>query len=240
MVYISSPTNTLSNYSLQITRQSAIGEPIRLGYAFSIENARYQHTDITEGVFYLQNKASGHYLTTNNSGQIYQSSFLGTSSQKWILTDGTIRPINGNNQVNIGDILGGEYDEVITTSSTGASVIFQLGNYNGLYDGSYSFYNPTYDYGLGIYNNSTSIGSLAAWSPFESTNTYQQWYLVPIAYQRGDISANGIIDSTDEQMIRTYLGDDTTFTNLQNFLADMNGDDSINAIDWQKILKIIQ
>lgn len=240
MVYIRYPSNTLSNYTLQINRQSTTGESVRLGYAFSIENARYQHTDITEGVFYLQNKASGYYLTTNSSGQTYQSSFLGTSSQKWVLTNGTICPINGNNRLDVGDILGGDYDEVITTSSTGAAVIFQLNNYNGLHDGSYSFYNPTYDYGLGIYNNSTSIGSLAAWSPFESTNTYQQWYLVPIAYQRGDISANGIIDSADEQLIRDYIGRNITFSNLQLFLADMNGNGTVNSIDWQKMLQIIE
>ena len=105
-------------------------------------------------------------------------------------------------------------------------------------DGSVNFYNGATTSALGIYNNSTASGAAAAWSPYSSSNEYQHWYIEPVAYQRGDVNADGAITSADSLMVSQYTVGNRTFSYLEKYLADVNGDGSINASDTLMINQI--
>lgn len=117
-------------------------------HTYSIEKQKYEHTDITEGVFYLKNKATGKHLTLNGTTKVTsQNSFSG--------------------------------------------------------------------------------------------NEYQKWYLESVAYQRGDINCSGAFDSNDQTLALQYASHTVTLSDLQIYLADVNGDDVINAKDALAINKLI-
>ena len=105
-------------------------------------------------------------------------------------------------------------------------------------DGSVSFYNGATTSALGIYNNSTATGAAAAWSPYTSTNTYQQWYLEPVAYQRGDVNIDGTINATDALLVSQSTAGTRTLSDLEKYLADVNGDGQVNTADTQMINQI--
>lgn len=238
MVYVT-PSSSNTNYTIQVDRSSATGTPVRYAYAFSLSRSRYQFTGITEGVYYLKNKATGLYLTMNN-GTVTQAAFSNSSSQRWLLSDGRIAAVTtANNRLSIGATISGNYKRAITNTSYGASVINQMNSTNYERDGSYSFVNGSTSTALGIYNQSSASGASVAWSPYTSTNEYQKWYIEPVAYQRGDVNFSGSFASNDAQMVLEYSVGSRTFSDLQKFLADANGDGDIDSNDSLIINQII-
>ena len=105
-------------------------------------------------------------------------------------------------------------------------------------DGSVSFYNGATTSALGIYNKSTATGAAAGWAPYTSTNTCQQWYLEPVAYQRGDVNIDGTINATDALMVSQSTAGTRTLSDLEKYLADVNGDGQVNTADAQMINQI--
>lgn len=237
MVYVT-PSNTSTNYTINVRRENATGQPVRYAYAFSVDHTRYQYTGITEGVFYLKNKATDKYLTLSGSNMVQQA-FSNTSSKRWLLgLNWMAATTSGDKRLAIGSTIGGNYKRAVTAETGWASVMFQWHQTNYERDGSVTIYNGANAYGLGIYNNSTASGTAAAWSPYSSSNTYQQWYLEPVAYQRGDVDANGTITAADSSMVLQYTTGTRTFSALEEYLADVNGDGNINASDVLMINQI--
>ncbi len=237
MVYVT-PSNTSTNYTINVKRQSATGQSVRYAYAFSVDHTRYQYTGITEGVFYLKNKATDKYLTLSGSNMVQQA-FSNTSSKRWLLgLNWMAATTSGDKRLAIGSTIGGNYKRAVTAETGWASVMFQWHQTNYERDGSITIYNGANAYGLGIYNNSTASGTAAAWSPYSSSNTYQQWYLEPVAYQRGDVNVDGVISSTDGNIVLQYTVGTKTFSALEEYLADVNGDGNINANDALMINQI--
>ena len=238
MAYVT-PSASSSDYKIQVKRYSATGTPVRYAYAFSVNRSRYQYTGITEGVFYIKNKATGHYLTLSG-GQVKQSAFTGGASQKWLLSVDTIYAVTATeNRLSIGSVISGNYKRAVTDSSSGTSVIFQRNRPNNEDDGSVTFYTISNASALGVYNNSSASGTAAAWSPYVSSNAYQQWYLEPVAYQRGDVNYDGAITAADAQLVLNYSVSAATFSDLQKYLGDVNGDGEINASDALLINQIV-
>lgn len=238
MVYVT-PSASSSDYKLQVKRYSATGTPVRYAYAFSVNRSRYQYTGITEGVFYVKNKATGHYLTLSGN-QVKQSAFTGGASQKWLLSKRRIYAVTAaENRLSIGSVISGNYTRAVTDASSGASVMFQRNQPNNEDDGSVTFYNGANASALGVYNNSSASGAAAAWSPYVSLNAYQQWYLEPVAYQRGDVNCDGVITTADAQLVLNYSVSAVTFSDLQKYLGDVNGDGKIDSNDALLINQIV-
>ncbi len=239
MVYVT-PSATNKNYAIQIINRSNTSNPIRYAYAYSINNEKYQHTDISEGIFYLKNKASGKYLTFNSSKIATQASFAGGASQQWLLSNNGVNAVSSqNNRLAVGELIDNGYRKAVTNTSSGVSVMFQQNTENYQRDGSITIYRGSNDTALGIYNNSTANGATAAWSTYDSNNEYQKWYLEPVAYQRGDINRDGSFSTTDYNLVYQYVYGSATLTDIQLFLADVNGDYEVDATDISKISELV-
>lgn len=240
MVYINQLGND-GDYTIDIDNYSSTSNSIRYAYAYSIDKQKYEHTDITEGVFYLKNKATGKYLTLNETTKIAtQNNFSGSKNQKWLLSENRVSAITSqNNRLSVGTLISNGYKKAITNTSAGTTVMFQLNMENYQRDGSVTIYNGTNDIALGIYNNGSANGTTAAWSTYDSDNEYQKWYLESVAFQRGDINCNGEFDSSDQTLALQYASHTVTLSDLQIYLADINGDDVINAKDALAINKLI-
>ncbi len=109
---------------------------------------------------------------------------------------------------------------------------------NSQSDGTITFYNAIDDTALGVYNNSTANGATIAWSTYSANNNYQKWYLESVAFQRGDVNRDGSFSSADSTLVSQYISQSTTFSDLQQFLADVNGDSLINTKDVLAIIKL--
>ena len=240
MVYINQLGDD-GNYTIDIDNSSNTTNSIRYAYAYSIEKQKYEHTDITEGVFYLKNKATGKYLTLNETTKVTsQNSFSGSEYQKWLLSENRVSAITPqNNRLSIGTPISNGYKKAITNTSAGTTVMIQLNMENYQRDGSVTIYNGSNDTALGVYNNETANGATATWSTYDSDNEYQKWYLESVAYQRGDINCSGAFDSNDQTLALQYASHTVTLSDLQIYLADVNGDDVINAKDALAINKLI-
>lgn len=236
MVYVT-PSTTEKNYTIKIDRSSSTGTPVRYAYAFSVNRNRYQYTNISQGVFFLKNRATGQYLTLSN-GNVCQTAFSNSSAQQWLLSNGKIYSVsydNGKLAIGAPFSAGNNFRRAAINTSSGATVIIDVnavsdGQYNDI-DGTVTFFNVDYESALSIYNNSTASGAAAAWSPYSSSDQYQQWYLESVAYQRGDVNIDGVITAADAQKILQYSAGSATPSDVERYLSDVNGDNAITSAD---------
>lgn len=237
MVYIT-PSSTNSNYTISAQRDDLDSRlSVRYAYAFSIDKGRYQYTDTAEGVYYLKNKATGLYLTSGSS--VTQQAFAGGSSQQWILENGSISSVGEDKALAVGSTISGDYKKAVTSSGSGALTVIGTPSTND-HDDAVAIRDASTASILCINNNSSASGALAAWvHSLAASDNYRQWYLEPVAYQKGDVNLSGTFENEDSQMVLEYATGQRTFSRLQKFLADVNGDGTVNTTDALKVSQIV-
>ena len=237
MVYIT-PSSTNSNYAIYAQRDDLDSRlSVRYAYAFSIDKGRYQYTDTAEGVYYLKNKATGLYLTSGSS--VTQQAFAGGASQQWILENGSISSVGEDKALAVGSTISGDYKKAVTSSGSGALAVIGTPSTND-HDDAVAIRDASTASILCINNNSSASGALAAWvHSLAVSDNYRQWYLEPVAYQKGDVNLSGTFESEDSQMVLEYATGQRTFSRLQKFLADVNGDGTVNTTDALKVSQIV-
>lgn len=237
MVYIT-PSSTNSNYTIYAQRDDLDSRlSIRYAYAFSIDKGRYQYTDTAEGVYYLKNKATGLYLTSGSS--VTQQAFAGGASQQWILENGSISSVGEDKALAVGSTISGDYKKAVTSSGSGALTVIGTPSTND-HDDAVAIRDASTASILCINNNSSASGALAAWvHSLAASDNYRQWYLEPVAYQKGDVNLSGTFENEDSQMVLEYATGQRTFSRLQKFLADVNGDGTVNTTDALKVSQIV-
>lgn len=237
MVYIT-PSSTNSNYAIYAQRDDLDSRlSVRYAYAFSIDKGRYQYTDMAEGVYYLKNKATGLYLTSGSS--VTQQAFAGGASQQWILENGSISSVGEDKALAVGSTISGDYKKAVTSSGSGALAVIGTPSTND-HDDAVAIRDASTASILCINNNSSASGALAAWvHSLVASDNYRQWYLEPVAYQKGDVNLSGTFESEDSQMVLEYATGQRTFSRLQKFLADVNGDGTVNTTDALKVSQIV-
>ncbi len=237
MVYIT-PSSTNSNYTISAQRDDLDSRlSVRYAYAFSIDKGRYQYTDTAEGVYYLKNKATGLYLTSGSS--VTQQAFAGGASQQWILENGSISSVGEDKALAVGSTISGDYKKAVTSSGSGALAVIGTPSTND-HDDAVAIRDASTASILCINNNSSASGALAAWvHSLAASDNYRQWYLEPVAYQKGDVNLSGTFESEDSQMVLEYATRQRTFSRLQKFLADVNGDGTVNTTDALKVSQIV-
>lgn len=237
MVYIT-PSSTNSNYAIYAQRDDLDSRiSVRYAYAFSIDKGRYQYTDTAEGVYYLKNKATGLYLTSGSN--VTQQAFAGGASQQWILENGSISSVGDDKALAVGSTISGDYKKAVTSSGSGALAVIGTPSTND-HDDAVAIRDASTASILCINNNSSASGALAAWvHSLAVSDNYRQWYLEPVAYQKGDVNLSGTFESEDSQMVLEYATGQRTFSRLQKFLADVNGDGTVNTTDALKVSQIV-
>ena len=237
MVYIT-PSSTNSNYTISAQRDDLDSRlSVRYAYAFSIDKGRYQYTDTAEGVYYLKNKATGLYLTSG--GSVTQQAFAGGAPQQWILENGSISSVGEDKALAVGSTISGDYKKAVTSSGSGALAVIGTPSTND-HDDAVAIRDASTASILCINNNSSASGALAAWvHSLAASDNYRQWYLEPVAYQKGDVNLSGTFENEDSQMVLEYATGQRTFSRLQKFLADVNGDGTVNTTDALKVSQIV-
>lgn len=250
MVY-TSLSNTSNNYRFEVKKWDSTEYDPRYAYAWSTDNTRYRNDEPIKtnnhtvvGTYYIKNKNSNKYLTIDeNTNQLKQTTFNGSNPQQWIITYGT----NGNYQIRTvtgkGSIISNNaYNSTASVNTSPNHVIFEF-NLDAVHN---DFDFNTFEISstsnsalsLGIQNSSVSDNAMVKWVD-TATSTSDDWYLEKIAYQKGDINIDGVVDSQDLQMFNQYLTGSITLNVLQGYLADTNLDGNLNVFDRSIIQKYI-
>jgi hypothetical protein len=58
-----------------------------------------------------------------------------------------------------------------------------------------------------------------------------QWYFEPLGYRRGDVSRDGVINTSDVLKMQNYISKIITFDESQLYLGDMNNDGQVSLAD---------
>lgn len=250
MVY-ASLSDTSNNYRFEIRKYDYVQYNPRYAYAWSTDNTRYRNDEPIKtnnhtvvGTYYIKNKNSNKYLTVNEgTNNLTQATFNGGNPQQWIVTLGS----NGKYQIKTvtgkGNIISSNSYNTIASVNTSTDYIafeFDLDAVHNDFDFNTfeisSISNPSLS--LGIKSNST-FNSAEVWWVDTASSTSDDWYLEKIAYQKGDINIDGVVDSQDLQMFNQYLLGSTTLNVLQAYLADTNLDGYLNLFDRSLIQKYI-
>ena len=240
IVYVSTSA-TNKKYSAVVSRSDTGHPEISFSYAWSINKERYQYTCLNEGIYLLKNSKTGYYLTTAAStGYDTQQTYTGNYNQMWYIkkTGTTVYSVNSCynslGKVSFGDNFTGSTYRKADVVSSGVTNFHLQRCANGAFRITRSYDGDTY--AIGIKNKSNSEGARAAWSINATSNLYQQWFLEPVAYQKGDVDLNGSISADDSRQVLRYATSLDTPNTIQSFLADADGDGSISAADASLVL----
>lgn len=235
MVYYSTPAS-YSDYIVNITKSTSTSA--KVGYAWSVNTNRYQYTLENEGFYRLKNRSSGYYLKRDTSGLLIQSSYSNVASQQWlILSDSSNYRILNNTAANNAVILSGTEISGTYTAKTGLNTSYPIHIVNNT-DGSISMYQLVSGkrYYLSIMD--TTNNSELKWKYCQQITNAQKWYPEKIVYLRGDVDQDGQILADDAQQILRYSAHLQTFSDVQVFLADLDGNGVIDAADSRIALRI--
>ena len=247
MVYIS-PLPATDEYTIHIKKVTNVNGTVRYGYAWSLNNEQFQNVSEYEGIYYLKNKASGQYLQLNTDRYTYQQSFSGSETQQWLIQQSggsyLIRPVSSTlsgvlgRGVDVPWASGYSYGAVPPSGNTMTTLQF---NPDGSFTLKQEQYNSSAGYyfvnALGLVNGATTSGTPAAWSLYNSQSDAQKWYLEPLAYRKGNVDRNGLINSNDARLVSQSTVGTVTLTDVQFYLADMDNDGTVNSNDWRLVLQ---
>lgn len=237
MVYVT-PSDSEKNYEIRVERSSQTENTVKYAYAFSVNKSRYQYTDVNEGFYYLRNKATGKYLSVSPNGIIQLNNFNGQDTQKWLIYDGTIYDFSTSQKVTVGDVLSGIYKKIVLTPLDAETILCYDNITENESDGTVSISDTSKTIFLGVYSNSNVSGAQGTWVSTTNPSDYQKWILESVVYQKGDVTKDGVINSSDALKVLNYSTEQEIPTDIEKFLADVNGDGSINSSDSIKVLNI--
>lgn len=248
MVYLTDMAS-VSDYTIQVNKVGSSSSEVRFAYAWCLENEPFQGATEFEGIYFLKNE-NGQYLTLNTSTRaLTRQAFTGAENQQWVIRkSGSQYIIQTVSSAAPGGIAWGSYigrDENqnvysanLSSAGSGASV-----NISWNADGSVSFWRTVsgVSYAFGFHSNSsgTFTGSMATWFLASGGINYhdQEWSLESLAYRKGDVDRNGLVNSNDARMVSQSTVGTITLTDVQFYLADMDNDGVVNSNDWRLILQ---
>ena len=243
MIY--TPLTNNNKYIIDVKRLTGTMQKVKYAVAWSTDYTLFYPTVREEGIYYVRNENSDHYLSKDGLS-VKQKAFSGANTQLWILQNQTLsgyymKSANGTeNTLDIGANMSGNYYKVAFANTANYIHLYNRG------DGTFSFEryginnNVNYDYFLGIYNNSQSVNAVASWYPKNMNNNAQKWYLEYVGYKRGDVDMDGEITEDDSDLALQIYSDimtgSGTHTNIEMFLADYDGDGQVTSTDASEIL----
>lgn len=241
MLYTTVEPNT--NYKAIIKKTDGNGTRINYGYAWSTDDTVFYPYYNEEGIYYIKNLSSNKYLTINNNN-VTQENLNNSNSQLWILKKNNdsyyLQSATGTEKsINVGDLISGYYYKVSPSSSCASTSL--LSNNDGTY--TLAQFKNTIQYKLGIISNSNAAGQSAAWYSNSIPTNWQKWYLEAVTYRKGDVNQDGNINNTDATVaLNIYASNSTgsgSYSNIEEYLADYDGDGDVDSSDASCILAII-
>ena len=242
MVYHTILPNDTGCYQAIINGYGSSGTSVKYAYAFSVSNAHFQNVTqelqngnetyynnfVTEGLYFLRNKQSGKYLSYGG-GNLVMSDFSGSHSQAWLIKDSKVKTdCLTHGMLNAASNYYGNFRYALATNGSGVNVSF-----SSITNNNDSHHDKTGAYKILNYNTGEALSyadSLAAWFTSNSSSS-QQWYIERAAYEKGDVDMDGKVTANDAQIILSVSANLTNINDIQMFLADIDGDDSITASD---------
>lgn len=235
MVYYSTPS-LYSDYIVNITKSTDTS--VKVGYAWSINTNRYQYTLENEGFCRLKNRSSGYYLKRATSGLLIQSSYSNVASQQWLIISGNSNyRILNNTAANYAVILSGTETSGTYTAETGINTSYPIHILNNS-DGSLSMYQLISGKRYYLSSMDSTNNSELKWKYCQQLTSYQKWFPEKIVYMRGDVDQDGQIMADDARQILNYSASLITFSDVQVFLSDLDGNGVIDAADARIALRI--
>lgn len=243
MAYVSL-SSTQNKYRISLTKATSNAEKVCYGYAWGTDKHQdsYKAPGL-EGIYYLRNKKSNKYLESRkNDNTIFalQNSFVGSEKQQWIVKN-----------------MGGEQYHFITADNNNKGILTKYSTERNLAvikdiasariklidngDGTYRILQLNNSQNaweaLGLDNNAVIPLSPACWSVY-SGNDSQKWYLEKINYQKGDVNQDGTISQADSQLVLKAVQHLVSFTEVQVFLGDIDGNGVCDQSDVKAILNM--
>ncbi len=249
MVYLTDMAS-VSDYTIQVKKVGSSSSEVRFAYAWCLENEPFQGAAEFEGIYYLKND-NGQYLTLNTSTRaLTRQAFTGAENQQWVIRkSGSQYIIQTVSSAAPGGIAWGSYigtDENqnvysanLSSGGSGAAV-----NINWNANGSVSFWRTVsgVSNAFGFHSNTTGTftGSIATWFLASGGAKYhdQEWSLESLAYRKGDVDRNGLINSSDARMVNQASVGSITLSDVQFYLADVDNDGAVNSNDSRLILQM--
>jgi len=223
--------STNNTYNFKILKNS--GNLYDLyGYAWSTDQAKFIPTPEEEGIYCLRNKYSGKYMSYDAANsRCIQNNYSGNTNQAWIMKYDSVTQKyimqSGSGSaygMKAGATISGNYKYVTEGNSTNFAAITIVVND----DGSYTFkqYMNGYEYALDTYSN------YSAWAPYNQSSNSQKWYMESLQWRRGDVNMDGIINSTDANIVQQHINYTNPITvNINKFLADASLNHVIDTTD---------
>lgn len=226
------------HYRIQMERYSDNEEAVRYGYAWSTNEASVYDTLLPTEIYWIRNKQTGQYLEqkgTAGTSNIVQNYYQGGETQQWMVQKKNgLNTLKSGSLYGAGSLIGGSAIDSLWSQATignpGTSEIkFQENT-----DGSYAILD--YNNSTGIskaltpYNNADEFESKMAWKAYTGAGN-QRWYIEKLNYKRGDLDLNGVINSNDLELLTQFLSGSVSLSGIKQYLADMNNDGLVNAVD---------
>lgn len=223
--------DSVSNFKCRVVCLEERSEDIRYAFAWCTNNENYQNVKNNEGIYYIKKAFDDYnrYLTYQASTNSYILSLLNTSgNQEFVIQKGTLgnsyKILNGNESSG-----GIAFEDSLVVVSDNPNDIF-LDTSSDRY--SYFMTRDVTFYTLDLIDNAL------VWNKIVVENNNQKWTLEKICYRMGDVNKDGAINATDSNLVLQYSASSIELSNSGKFLADYNGDDSINAQDALAILEL--
>ena len=239
------------NYQIRITNESVSMTKVRYAYAWSTDNMRGAQIS-REGIYHIKNYSNGKYITFDTSSGTPKASNKGVFTQsalsdihQWIIeqngSSDTIRTASGNARLYLGQNSASTSSDIPSQLNTVAENVNIVYDNEDDEDGTVRILNLTNDRILSY------SGSNIVWKPY-SANTVlpgtQKWCLEKVNYLKGDVNADGDIsenvnDNNQEVVaLQNYLSGIELSTNLNKYLADVDGDGVASIMDISRLLYI--
>ena len=232
-VYLS-PSTSNDLYTLRI-QKNVTTSTVRYAYAWAVTEQNFQYQNTNKGLYYLKNRYSGQYLSTNSSmSALTLSEFSASHNSQWVLQGNTdsYQLICGSGSGQGVSIRNTPINNAYAASlspSTSATPISIISHGDGTYSLTKTI--DTITYAL------TNVSSMVQWNVYDAENQTQQWSFESCSFQNGDINTDGQINAQDSDMLFEAVMEEIVLNDRQMAFADLTGDGEVDIFDAYRLYR---
>lgn len=227
--------NDTKEYKINVYKENCLSSSITYGYAWSTDDITYQIPSKT-GLYFIRNQHNNLSLDVDTAGCLYQNSFTGNESQKWVVKkavkEGCFKLLN---DTCVGDVgFSSSYNSIpVPVKMVQSGVVAIEFKENDDDTISLNLYHPEYGFSCAVQpeSGSATVGTKMAWANISETNNLQRWYFSKVNYRQGDINQDGCINNSDYIQLCDCVENKNLYTESEKYLADMNRNNRLDEDD---------